>query len=100
VLTRSIVAGYLCFLPFVPSFLVTLVSSLLLIHLPPRAHTYRTATSRSPIPVPWCGRSKKQKQKIAIFYTLSTLLVVFSFSLVANNICFVFSTIIQLCIIV
>jgi hypothetical protein len=56
VLTRSIVAGYLCFLPFVPSFLVTLVSSPLLIHPPPRVHTCRAATSRSPIPVPWCGR--------------------------------------------
>jgi UPF0716 family protein affecting phage T7 exclusion len=48
VLTRSIVAGYLCFLPFVPSFIVTLVSSLLLIHPPPRAHIHRAASSRSP----------------------------------------------------
>jgi UPF0716 family protein affecting phage T7 exclusion len=63
VLTHSIVAGYLYFLPFVPSFLVTLVSSLLLIHPPPRAHIRRAAASRSLIPVPWCGRSKKGKKK-------------------------------------
>jgi hypothetical protein len=60
---HSIVAGYLCFLPFVPSFLVTLVSSPLLIHLPPRAHIRRAAASRSPHPVPCCGRSKKKKEK-------------------------------------
>jgi hypothetical protein len=50
VLTRSIVAGYLCFLSFVPSFLVTLVSSPLLIHPPPRVHIHRAAVSRSPHP--------------------------------------------------
>jgi hypothetical protein len=60
VLTRSIIVGYLCFLPFVPSFLVTLVSSPLLIHTPPRAHIHHAAASRSPIPVLWCDRSKKE----------------------------------------
>jgi hypothetical protein len=44
---------------------------------------------------------KKQKQKkSANWYTLSTLLAVFSISHVASSVCFVFSTIIQLCIIV
>jgi hypothetical protein len=43
---------------------------------------------------------KNRSKKAAICYTLSTLLAVFSISLVASSICFVFSTIIQLCIIV
>jgi UPF0716 family protein affecting phage T7 exclusion len=64
VLTRSIVAGYLCFLPFVPSFLVTLVSSLLLIHPPPRVHTRRAAASRSsPSLFPGAVGQKKSKKK-------------------------------------
>jgi hypothetical protein len=64
VLTRSIVAGYLCFLPFVPSFLVTLVSSPLLIHPPPRAHTRRATASRSPPSLfPGAVGQKKEKEK-------------------------------------
>jgi hypothetical protein len=64
VLTRSIVAGYLCFLPFVPSFLVTLVSSPLLIHPPPRAHTRRATASRSPPSLfPGAVGQKKRKKK-------------------------------------
>jgi hypothetical protein len=43
---------------------------------------------------------KKTEEKTTIFYTLSTLLVVFSISLIASSVSFVFSTIIQLCIIV
>jgi hypothetical protein len=65
VLTRSIVVGYLCFLPFVPSFLVTLVSSPLLIHPPPpRAHIRRVAASQSP-PSLFSGAvgQKKGKEK-------------------------------------
>jgi hypothetical protein len=50
VLRSSIVAGYLCFLPFVPYFLVTLVSSPLLIHPQPRAHIRHAAATRSPHP--------------------------------------------------
>jgi hypothetical protein len=52
------------FLPFVPSFLVTLVSSPLLIHPPPRAHTRRAAASRSP-PSLFLGAvgQKKEKEK-------------------------------------
>jgi hypothetical protein len=61
---RSIVAGYLCFLPFVPSFPVTLVSSPLLIHPPPRAHIRRTAASRSPPSLfPGAVGQKKEKKK-------------------------------------
>jgi hypothetical protein len=64
VLTRSIVVGYLCFLPFDPSFLVTLVSSLLLIHLPPRVHIRRAAASRSPPSLfPGAVGQKKGKRK-------------------------------------
>jgi hypothetical protein len=65
VLTRSIVDGYLCFLPFVSSFVVTLVSSLLLIHPPPRAHIRCAAASLSP-PSPFhgvVGQKKGQKGK-------------------------------------
>jgi hypothetical protein len=64
VLTRSIVAGDLCFLPFVPYFLVTLVSSPLLIHSPPRAHIRRVAASRSPPSLfPGAVGQKKGKKK-------------------------------------
>jgi hypothetical protein len=60
---RSIIVGYLCFLPFVPSFLVTLVSSALLIHPPPHAHTRRAAVSRSlPSLFPGAVRQKKDKE--------------------------------------
>jgi hypothetical protein len=68
VLTRSILAGSLCSLPFVPSFLVTLVSSPLLIHPPLRAHTRRAAASQSP-PSLFLGavgqkkREKREKEK-------------------------------------
>jgi hypothetical protein len=65
VLTRSIVDGYLCFLPFVSSFVVTLVSSLLLIHPPPRAHIRCAAASLSP-PSPFhgvVGQKKGEKGK-------------------------------------
>jgi hypothetical protein len=69
VLTHSFVSGYLYFLPFVPSFLITQVRChfcTLLIHPPPcrtpRAHTHRAAASRSLLPFPWCGRSKNNKK--------------------------------------
>jgi hypothetical protein len=62
VLTRSIVAGYLCFLPFAPSFLVTLVSFPLLIHPPPRVDTRRAAASRSP-PSLFPGAVGKKREK-------------------------------------
>jgi hypothetical protein len=62
VLTRSIVAGYLYFLPFIPSFLVTLVSSSLLIHPPSRAHIRRIAASRSP-PSLFPGAVGQKKEK-------------------------------------
>jgi flagellar biosynthesis component FlhA len=61
VLTRSIVTGYLCFLPFVPSFLVTLVSSPLLIHQPPRAHIRRAAASVAPSL--FCGAIGQKKER-------------------------------------
>jgi hypothetical protein len=65
VLTHSTVAGYLCFLPFASSFLVTLVSSPLLIHPPPRAHTCRAAASQSPPSLlPGAvGQKKRKKEK-------------------------------------
>jgi hypothetical protein len=64
VLTRSIVDGYLCFLPFVLSFLVTLVSSPLLIHPPPRAHIRHAAASLSPPSLsPGAVGQKKGKKK-------------------------------------
>jgi hypothetical protein len=64
VLTRSIVAGYFRFLPFVPSFLVTLVSSLLLIHPPSRAHIRRADASRSPPSLfPGAVGQKKEKKE-------------------------------------
>jgi hypothetical protein len=64
VLTRSIVAGYLCFLPFVPSVLVTLVSSPLLIHPLPHASIRRAAASRLPPSLfPGAVGQKKEKGK-------------------------------------
>jgi hypothetical protein len=64
VLTRSIVAGYLCFLPFVPSFLVTLVSSPLLIHPPPScAHPSRSHLSVAPSLFRVAIGQKKEKKK-------------------------------------
>jgi hypothetical protein len=60
---RSIVVGYLCFLPFVPSFLVTLVSSPLLIHPPPRVHIRRATGSQSPHPCSLVRYVKKKEKK-------------------------------------
>jgi hypothetical protein len=60
---RSIFAGYLCFLPFVPSFLVILVSSPLLIHLPPRAHIRRVVASWSSHPCSVVCKVKKEGKK-------------------------------------
>jgi hypothetical protein len=54
----------LCFLPFVPYFLVTLVSAPLLIHPPPRAHIHHTAASRSPPSLfPGAAGQKKKRKK-------------------------------------
>jgi hypothetical protein len=63
VLTHLIVAGYLCFLPFVPSFLVTLVSSPLLIHPPPHAHPSRSRLSIAPSLFRGVGQKKERKKR-------------------------------------